>query len=294
MSFQVPNHYQIRYRDDVIELAQQRMSRLRRTVREDPDELSGKAGYFDRMGAVNASEVTGKLADITLGDVPLSRRRIILRDFDWYGAVDRGDKRRIAKGKNLPEKYKDNAVRAMNRQYDDVIIAAATGNAYSVSSADAASAVALPAAQKVAVAASGLTKAKVLNVKEIIDGSDVDEDEARYFIVTAKQVTDLLNVTEVTSGDYNTIKALVEGKINTWLGFEFIRSERLTLDANGDRQCLAYTATALGLAIGEDIVTDISVRNDKRGLPLQAGVLFSADATRIEDEKLVEIACQEA
>lgn len=294
MSFQVPNHYQIRYRDDVIELAQQRMSRLRRTVREDPDELHGKAGYFDRMGAVDANEVTGVLQDITLSDVPLSRRRIVLRDFDWYGAVDRGDKRRISAGKALPMKYRDNAVRAMNRKYDDLIIAASTGNAESIDKDDAAVNVPLPAAQKIAVAASGLTKNKVIEAKQILDAAEIDEDEERFAVVSAKQISDLLKITEATSSDFVAIKALVEGKVDTWIGFHWIRSERLGLDGGGDRQCLFYVASAMGLAIGEDIVTDISPRLDKRGHPLQAAVMFSADATRIEDEKMVEMACQES
>lgn len=300
MSFQVPNFYQIRYRDDVISLSQQRTSRLRRTVREDPDELQGKAGYFDRMGAVEAEEVTGTLQDITLSDVPLSRRRIILRDFDWYGALDRGDKRRLAAGKALPQKYVRNAVMAMNRKYDDLIIEAGRGNAYGVDKDDAATAVPLPSSQIVLVsvggAGSGLNKAKILAAKEVIDGSDVDEEEERFAVVSNKQITDLLNITEVTSSDYVNIKALVEGKVQTWLGFTWIRSQRLKTDpaVTTDRECMFYTKGAMGLAIGEDIMTDISPRTDKRGHPLQSSVMFSSDATRIEDEKFVLVRCRES
>lgn len=294
MSFQVPNHYQIRYRDDIIMLAQQKESRLMRTVRNDPDELNGKAGYYDRMDAIEANEVTGKFQDITLTDVPLSRRRIILRDFDVYVALDRGDKRRIAAGKDLPQKYVEQGVRAMHRKQDDLIIAAATGSAYAIDEDDAASEVTLPAAQQIAVGAAGLTVAKVLQANEILLGADIDEDEPRYAIHTAKQLTNLLGTTEVTSADYNSVKALVEGKINSWMGFEWIRSERLTTDSNGDRQCLFYTQSAMGFANGEDIDTDISPRLDKRGHPLQSAVFFSGDATRIEDEKMVVVACQES
>lgn len=298
MSFQVPVFYQIRYRDDVIALAQQKESRLINTVRDDPDELNGKAGYFDRMAAVEANEVTGTLQDINLSDVPLSRRRILIRDFDWYGALDRSDKRRIKQGKNLPQKYVNNAVRAMNRKKDDLIIAAATGNAFGVDKDDAATPIALPGTQIVGVdiggAGSGLNKAKILAAKEIIDGSDVDEEEERFAVVTAKQVTNLLNITEATSSDFATVKALVEGKISHWLGFTWIRSQRLTNDAaNADRQCLFYTGTAMGYAKGEEIDTDISPRLDKRGHPVQASVMFSSDATRIEDEKLTVVKCRE-
>lgn len=294
MSFQVPNHYQIRYRDDIVMLAQQKESRLMRTVRDDPDELNGKAGYYDRMDAIEANEHTVKFQDITLSDVPLSRRRIILRDFDVYIGLDRLDKRRIAQGKALPEKYVGQGVKAMHRKQDDLIIAAATGNAYSVDSDDAAAPVALPAAQIIPVGAAGLTVAKVLAANEQLLGADIDEDEPRYAVHSAKQLTNLLGTTEVTSSDYNSVKALVEGKINSWMGFDWIRSERLTNDANGDRQCLFYCHSAMGYAAGEEIDTDISPRLDKRGHPLQSAVFFAGDATRIEDEKMVVVPCLEA
>ena len=111
-------------------------------------------------------------------------------------------------------------------------------------------------------------------------------------ICTADQIQDFLNIAEVKSSDYNTIKALAQGQIDTYLGFKFIRSERLGQDATPNRQVLAFTKSAIGLALGADITTKISERSDKN-YATQVFLSMTIGATRIEDEKMVEIACVE-
>ena len=293
MSLDIPVAFAQKYRDDVIMLSQQKESRLERTVRSDPDYLSGKAGYYDRIGSTEAQEVTGRHSDTQIVSTPHSRRRIILRDFDWADMIDKKDMRRILNAGQLPERYKQNAIWAMNRKKDDLIVAAGFGTAYAIDEDEGAAAVELPAGQLVPHGSAGLTLAKVLNAKEILDGNEVDEEEARFAVVSSKQITNMLNTTEVKSADYNTIKALVKGEINEFLGFEWIRSERLPTNSSSHRRCMFYSQNAIGLATGEDIGVDIGPRRDKRN-SIQVYVDFSQDATRIEDEKFVEVPCVES
>jgi len=179
---------------------------------------------------------------------------------------------------------------AMGRAMDDAIISAATGNAFG--GVSGGTSIALPASQQIAVGASGLTIAKLIEAKEILDGNDVDPDEPRFMIVTSKQMTNMLNETKITSADYASVKALVQGQIGTFLGFNFIRTERLGLDGNGDRQVLAFCRSGLGLAVGADVSTRISERADKN-YATQVFLSMTIGATRVEDEKVVEIACSE-
>jgi hypothetical protein len=139
---------------------------------------------------------------------------------------------------------------------------------------------------------AGLTLTKLLSAKEIIDSSDVDPDEPRYMIVTAKQLQNVLGVEQLTSADYASVKALVQGEIDTFLGFNFIRTERLVTDGS-NRLALAFTQNAIGLALGQDITTKISERADKN-YATQVFLSMSIGATRVEDEKVVEIACVES
>jgi hypothetical protein len=286
----VPIGFVDRFRGDYIMLAQQRTSRLEGTVRTDPDMLQGRFGYYDRIGAVAMQRRTSRHQDTGVVEVPHSRRRITLADYELPHLLDKQD---VAKLVADPQgKYMQNALAAANRQKDDIIIAAADADAYSIDEDMAATAVALPSSQIIAAGATGLTLAKLLQVKEILDGAEVDEEEGRVAVISSKQVTNLLNTTEVKSADYNSVKALSEGRIDTFMGFTFIRSERLK-KTGSNRRCLFYGKNALGLAIGEDITVDIGPRRDK-GNATQLLITMSGDATRIEDEKLVAVDCQES
>lgn len=291
MSDQVPVNFAIKFKDDFLLLSQQRQSRLMGTVRNDPDDLDGKMGYFDRIAATKSQKKTTRHGDTPLINTKHSRRRIIRDTYEWADMIDRSDVRRMMK--NPQNRYVRNAIAAQKRDIDDAIIAAALGSSWSIDEADGATEIPLPGGQKVPVGTDGLTLDKLLAGKEIIDGSDVDEDEPRFCIVTSKQVTELLKTTEVKSADYNSVKALSEGKIDTFLGFKFIRSERLTRDGNNDRQVLMYASQGIGLAADDDPFTDIGPRRDKQ-VNVQIYMEWEIGATRIEDEKVVEIACKEA
>lgn len=285
MSTEITTAFVEQYKANVLHLAQQKGSRLRMCVRNESQQ--GKNQFFERMGKSAAVKRTSRHADTPQIDTPHSRRRVSLVTYDWADMIDQPDKVRMLI--NPESDYAMVGANAMGRSMDDEIIAAANGNAYSGETGSTT--VALPAGQKVAVAAAGLTLAKLLSAKEILDANEVDSDD-RYLVASAKQFTDLLNTTEIKNADYNTVKALVQGQIDTFLGFKFIRSQRLGTVTTGVRAVLAFQKNALLMSIGNEPTGKISERADKN---YSTQVFFSMDigATRIEDEGVVEIACQE-
>ena len=104
----------------------------------------------------------------------------------------------------------------------------------------------------------------------------------------------MLNTTEVKNSDYNTVKALAMGQVNSFLGFEFIMSNRLDFDATytDDRLVFAFTEDAVKLAVGKDITARIDERADK-SYSTQVYYCMSIGATRMEEEKVVQIPCDE-
>jgi len=138
-----------------------------------------------------------------------------------------------------------------------------------------------------------LTLAKLISAKEILDSGNVDPSIQRHIVVSPKQVSDLLNNTTVTSSDYNTVKALAMGEINTFVGFNFIVSNRLTTDGSGDRQVIAFASDGIKLAIGKEPTARIDERADK-SYATQVYYAQSVGATRMEESKIVEIACVES
>lgn len=284
MAFTITEAFVKQYKANVLMLSQQKGSRLRDKVRV--EDVNGDVHFFERLAKTAAVKKTVRHGDTPLVPSDHSRRRVSMVDYEWADLVDRQDKIRILIDPG--SEYAQNAAWAISRSVDDEIIAALGGDAFS--GVDGGTTVALPAGQKIAVAAASMTLAKMLSAKEILDKSDVDPDEPRYMLTSPVEITNLLNTTEVKSADYNTVKALAQGQINSFLGFDFVLSNRLLLDGSGNRLCYAWARQGMGLAVGKDISTEMDYRADK-SYALQVYVCATHGATRIEDEKVVQIAC---
>jgi len=242
------------FQDNLIHLAQQKGSRLRGSVNE--QSVTGEKFHFERLGTVAAVAKTTRHTNTPVLDVPHSRRTATMSDYHWADLIDNEDKVRMLV---TPEShYARSGANSMARAIDDLIITAATGTA---TDGDG-STIALPAAQKIAHGSAGLTLAKLISTKEILDGNDVDPDEERFMVLGSKQISDLLNTTEIKSSDYNSVKALVQGDIDTFMGFKFLRSERLGL-ASTTRTCFAFTKSAVLRPSGVPIIR--SWRNPRTG-----------------------------
>ena len=286
MSVQITTAFVEQYKANVLHLAQQKGSRLRDAVRT--ETVTGKSHFFERIGSTAAQKRTSRHSDTPRMDTPHSRRKVSMDDYDWADLIDNEDKVRLLISPS--SEYAMAGAWAMGRAMDDAIIAAATGTAYS--GVAGGTSVSLPAGNKVAHGGVGLSVNKLLNAKEILDAGDIDPDEPRFVVCTAGQIADLLAITEITSADFNTVRALAAGQIDTYLGFKFIQSQRLGQDSTPNRQNIAFTKSAIGLALGSDISTKISERADKN-YATQVFLSMTIGATRIEEEKMVEIAAVE-
>lgn len=313
MSQQITEAFVQQYNSNVMMLSQQQGSRLEPKVRNESQK--GKTQFFDRIGTVAAVKRTGRHASTPQMDTPHSRRMVALEDYEWSDLVDDQDKIRMLI--DPTSQYAIAAAWAFGRSKDDVIIAAALGTAYSGETGTTA--VVHPNSAKYAAntgaALSNLNVNTLRGVKKVMDANEVLGK--RYIICTASQISNLLSETAVTSADFNTVKALVQGEINSFMGFEFIRTERLGLTSatsadqtnggsvNGavagnvvsltgtNRACIAFAEQGLLLSKGEDFVTKMSERDDK-GYAMQVYARMSLGAVRMEEVQVMEIICKEA
>ena len=268
-------------------LVQQKASRLRDAVRLEAG-VTGEEAFFDQLASTAAVKKTTRNSDTPLVKSDHRRRRVSLFDFEWADLIDKEDKLKMIID---PENsLAVNAAWALGRSIDDELI---TGfNATAFTGKTGSTSQALPASQQIVVGGTGLTIDKLREAKEILDLSDVDPDEPRFIVVTPRQIRDLLETTEVTSSDFNTIRALVMGQLDTFLGFKFIMSNRLPLDGSNDRLVFAWAMTGMLLAMASDITSRIDVRADK-SFANQVYLAMSIGATRMQEDKVVEIACNE-
>ena len=317
MSSEITTAFVKQFSANVFHLSQQKGSRLAPFVRNESQR--GKSAFYDRIGAVAAVKRTSRHADTPQLDTPHSRRRVTLTDFEWADLVDDADKIRMLI--DPTSDYAQSAMWALGRSKDDEVIAAATGSAYG--GEDGSSTVALAAANKVAAFDGTATAGNNLNiqtlraVKQKFDANDVDESIPRYIAIGSSQLNSLLGETAITSADYNTVKALVQGEIDTFLGFKLIRTERLSTsygssnipynNANGTygtgsqnltpgsatyRKCFAWAQDGLLLATAKEVQGKISERADK-SYSTQVYACMGIGSTRMEENKVVEIACKE-
>ena len=173
---------------------------------------------------------------------------------------------------------------AMGRRQDQLIIDAL-----------AASGTTLTVANSVGGANTNLNVAKLREAARLMNVANVPSD-GRTIVIHANGLAALLSETAVTSSDFNTVKALVAGDIDTFLGFKFMvlgdRAEGgLARDGSLDRTCFAFHKDAIGYGEG------IAMRSEINYIPEKTSWLvnqvFSAGAVAIDAEGCVTITCRE-
>ena len=173
---------------------------------------------------------------------------------------------------------------AMGRRQDQMILDALS-----------ASSTSLTVANSIGGSTTNMNVAKLREAKRLLDKGNVPPD-GRNIIIHANGLANLLSETSVTSSDFNSVKALVQGDIDTFLGFKFHvlgdRSEGgLAIDGSLDRTCFAFHKDAVGYGEGIAMRTEINYIAEKTSWLVNE--VFSAGAVAIDDEGIVKITCRE-
>ena len=284
MSSQITTAFVEQYSANIQMLSQQMGSLLRDAVRN--ESITGKDAYFDQIGKVTAQIKVSRHSDTPQIDTPHSRRRVSLADYEFADLIDQQDKVRLLI--DPTSSYAKAAAYAMGRAMDDVIIAAALGSANT--GVSGGTAVALPAGNIVAAntGGTGMNIAKLAAAKQILYAGDVDPSIKRHIVVSPAEIADLLNNTTVTSSDFNTIKALVQGEIDSFMGFKFHVSNRLVDNGAANTQCIAFAEDGILLGVGKDVTARIDERSDK-SYATQVYYCQTIGATRMEEAKVVSV-----
>jgi hypothetical protein len=313
-SFEITDAMVDMFSSNVMHLSQQKSARLMPYVRIETQ--SSETQFYDRIGKREMKRKEGRHSEVTYTDTPHSRRAVTLED--WFDAdlIDQEDKLRVIM--NPDSEYAIAFGHALGRQYDLTIIDAALGSAYGGKKGQTE--VILPNSQKVA-ALDGSNAFAGLNVKTLRavrkkfkQAEAIEKGEKIIFVMAAEQSDNLLATTEVTSADFNTVRALVQGEINTFLGMEFVETELLPFngaafrhDATGAvvgsggteiaigaaRVCFAMTMKrGVLLSRGREVKSRITEMPGKH-FAHQVYSALSIGGTRMEEEQVVAVFCKE-
>lgn len=296
MSQQIPTAYVKQYHGDVEMLVQQEGSVLTECVRN--ESQNSEMQFWEQVGPTKAVRITNRHGDSPQVDSAHDRRAATLEFFDWGDFIDRVDKVQILIDPQNP--YAKNAAYALGRERDLIILEALYGTAKT--GKDGAGSTIFTAGNTVALnfggSNVGLTVAKLIEMRRILRSGNVQTgSEELYIAVTAKQEADLLNTTEVTSADYNSVKALVRGEINTFLGLKFVHTE-LLLDADhaanfqtgGNPFIPVWCKSGILQATNPEIETEVVRRWDKRG-SVYVYAMMGSGAVRMQETKVARAIC---
>jgi len=295
MSVQITTAFVQQYGATLEHLVQQRGSKLRGSVTIDSG-IVGKRAFYDQIGSTAAQAPSSRHADSPLISTPHARRIIDLSDREVGDLIDKDDMVRTLV--DPTNSYTQAFGMALGRSQDDFIIDAATGTALT-GETGATSETHDTTNQQVAVnlsgASEGLTLAKIVRANKILRDNDaVVDGDPLTFVAGTTQLENLLNDSTITSADFNSVRLLMAGDITSFMGFNWIIMTRLSLNTSTDvRTCLAYTKSGIKLGIGRDITHRVGERSDKR-FSMYAFSNMTIGATRMEQEKVVSILCDES
>jgi N4-gp56 family major capsid protein len=156
-----------------------------------------------------------------------------------------------------------------------------------------ASATTLTVATTIGGAGTNMNIEKLIEAKKLLDANNVPS-EGRCMIIHANNLAGMLGETEITSADFATVKALVSGEVDTFMGFKFITlgdRDEGGLPKPSTRTCFAFHKDAMGMGIGMNQKSEINYVPEKTSFLVSS--MFSAGAVAIDDEGIVKISCTE-
>lgn len=298
----IEQQYQIKYSDKWGNYLQQEASRLEKYVSVETG-LSGKLVTFDQYGLLDFQEKTDRMQSTVLQDAPTTRRVMHPHIFTRAIGFDEFDAKKLANIDVPVSKTIEGLRAAAGRTMDQVMLNNFLGTNYM--GEFGTDAVAFSENQIIdddyaetgTPEACNLTVAKLRKALTMLQKAEAWNEERRAYgdelvlACTASQINSLLQEPEVSSFDYNTARALVEGKVDSFLGFRIIRTEQLPV-SGGIRTCLAWVKSKAQFGIWDDFRVKLSVRDDLDET-LQIRAKFACGATRLQEEAFVKILCRE-
>lgn len=267
--------------DGRVKAAYEKGGMLRGTV-EIADNIVGSTHRFHKMGKGMA---TRRIDQTDVIPMNISHGNATATLEDWNAAEYTG----IFNQQKVPYKEQDKLAtiiaNAIGRREDQLIIDALD-----------ASATTLTVDTNVGGAATGLNTAKCRRARRLLNDKGVPKGRGdRTWLLSAEGMEQLLGDSDANTVDKNTIKALFDGEIQHWVGFDFIeveeRDEGGLPKTGNDRTNLAYHRMAAGLAVG------INMRTEVNYIPVKtshlANGIFSAGSVAIDAEGIVEITTTE-
>ena len=266
------------FENNVRHLAQQKEAKLR--GKSQLKSESSQKHNWETLGILSASEKIGR-TNTPDQDSLWGRRVSLARTYHIGTSTELEDPVQMLVDPN--SNLTRSMAMGMNRQFDDVIIEAATGDAL----LGDGTTLSFPVGQVVGDGTAPISFDFVTEVQEKFMDNDIDPEVQKCFIVGPTQIRKLMQLTEQTSSDYVSAQRLMSyGIVPNWLGFTWINSTRLLAPAGGEISCLAFTMAAMGCNVNKDIAVRVA-EDPTISFAWRIYSHMTLGAVRVEDEQIV-------
>lgn len=253
---------------------QQQGSKLKKTVRF-KDGITGASTTFQVIGAQSANQKTGRNEQLTPSSVTHEPVECVLSD--WYAGqwVDKLDELKV--GHDERKVLATAGAYALGRKTDELIIGALSA-----------------ATQEAGDATQALTKERILKAFQMLNTNNVPDDGERYALVGPAQWNQLLNLEEFSNANYvgEEHPFIAGSESRKWMGINWIMHTGLPVsgaEAEDTTTCFIYHKSAVGLAAGQEIVTDITWHGDYAAHYVNN--MMSQGACLIDNQGVVKMVC---
>ncbi len=293
---QVPEFYTTEFSQNWDHMVQQMQARLKEFAVT--TSVKGKEKTFNLFGPQEMTRKMSRNGATKHSDVTLEKYWLRPLPYELANLFDEFDESFLGEVVLPTSEAMQSMAYAYLRKCDDVIISALGGNRYTGETGTTA--VPLPSSQQVAVnyvapattgSNSGLNLQKLIKAKSILGKNEVDPSEQLIFAYSQAQLDNLLlNVDQVSNSRYSDVKALYDGKTEYFMGFKFVKLERLPL-TSGVRTCFAYVKS--GVKFADDERKSYMDILPTESHSLQIRTTAKLGASRTEEKKVVAVYCDE-
>jgi hypothetical protein len=265
--------------------------------------VTGAIDYHDRLGVAILRDQVNPYGPIQPLLSSNSRRAVTL--ISSAGPLLHSDEDRIRMMTNPNDGFLKILLAASQRRIDKHIIDAAIGAAVTTSMSNGTlsyGSQAMLAGNIIGGAtAFDLTRTIAASLKLGKAGATVSTGKLTM-VYSPGQRPDLLAITQASSSDFTKNQIHDKGTLHgiNWEGFTWYEVPDVVDEATATlqtmlplaattRSCIAYHEGAIGVSVGRDPQTHVSVRNDLDGLPTQIRVALMMAAVRVWEGGVVQI-----
>lgn len=266
--------------------------------------------HHERMANTVANDVISPFAQANALNIDQSRRATTLQSSDARVLV--ADENTLRSMTNPQNGYTRTIVAACARRADKHIIDALRGTATTAAVTSGSGVItygsqALPSARKIG-GATAMDLARIVNANELLSKAGVPNGAGeRIMLYSPGQLRDILAITQASSSDFTKNQIHDRGTINNlvWEGFTWIEiadvmgidgstvQQRMLALTSTTRFCLAFHRGAVGLSIGKQLQTSVSIRHDLQAEPTQVRTSMMMSAVRVFEGGVVEVSALE-